>query len=375
MSFEIITAETRTERMITWFSGICSAITDFIAGSVIRSKFESVAVEMEAQDLAFYQAAKKAITAGAYQAFAFATLPAVTARGTVTFSRETPSVTDIIIPATTMVATETGVGVNEKTYTTTQEVILLSGLLDISAEIICTQTGSEGNTPLNTITVMKTAVQGINSVTNTVGIRSGRDAETGDERYIRFQSYIPTLRRGTESAVIVGAKTAAILADGVVSESVKSVLLSQEGAGYVKCYIYNGAATASDALIARAQEIIDGYNVYDNGTITERVAGYKAAGVTVEVISANTVTQEILANVTTNKGVDTALITANIEQAIEQYMSGLDIGDSVIRSAVIERIQSVDGVYNTDLILPVEDVTPSTGSVIVAGGLVTVNLI
>lgn len=88
MGFEIIKAETRTARMIEWFSGICSAITDFLPGSKIRSKFETIAVEMEAQDFAFYQAIKKAIPISIYQAFNFTLLPAQKASGLVTFTSD-----------------------------------------------------------------------------------------------------------------------------------------------------------------------------------------------------------------------------------------------------------------------------------------------
>ena len=86
MGFEIIKAETRTASMIEWFTGICSAVTDFLPGSKIRSKFETIAVEMEAQDYAFYQALRKAIPISIYQAFDFKLQAAQKASGLVTFT-------------------------------------------------------------------------------------------------------------------------------------------------------------------------------------------------------------------------------------------------------------------------------------------------
>ena len=347
MAFEILTKETRTARAITWFGGICRSITDFVPGSKIRSKFESVFVEMESQDLSFYQAAKKAIVSGVYMAFGFPPLPAITATGIVTFSTVLPASVDITIPTGTMVATSIADGSMEKIYLTTATAVLLTGTSSITAPVLCTKTGIQGNTPANTITVLKSAVAGIASVTNVGSIKSGQDVETADARQARFQKYIPTLRRGTEEAVIYGATTAKVVdIGGAITEMVQSAVIGPgDATGHIICYVYNGTGSTSSTLQGIAKKIIDG-----DSTTTPKIPGFKAAGVVVDVASVGEIFQDVVVDVWARAGFDKAAVKLAVTTAINlYYMVGLGIGDDVIINDLRERIQAVDGVYDHNI--------------------------
>ena len=135
MAFEIIKADIRVSRMVGWFTGICSTVTDLVVGSKLRTKFEAIAVEMEEQDYQFYAAVKKAIPVAVYQAFTFSLLPASKAAGAVTFTANPVPGSDINIPAGTRVATTATATIAEKVFVTVADGTILAGQATTSINV------------------------------------------------------------------------------------------------------------------------------------------------------------------------------------------------------------------------------------------------
>lgn len=376
MAFEILTVEKRAERMRTWFTGICSSITDFVVGSKIRSKFETVAVEMEAQDLAFFRAARKAIQAGLYAAFGFSPIESITATGTVLFSIDSASNAVIEIPAGTIVGTSVDSGEEERTFTTTGAVTIPIGDKSVTANIICTVAGAFGNVKSNAITQIKTTANSALSVTNILPIESGKDAESADARCDRFQKYIPTLRRGTESSIVYAAKTAKVTDEMTGQDTsvvVSAKVIQASTPGLIDLYIYDGKGDtvgASSTLILNTKAVIDGYYT-SNGVA---VPGYKAAGVVcnVKAVTTKKVTVAIEATAYTDTAVPA--IELAINENITAYVTSLDIGEQVILSAIIERVQSIEGIYKTTVIAPTTDIAILPNEIAVIG-TITVNIL
>lgn len=368
MGFEIIKTETRTARMVEWFAGICSTITDFLPGSKVRSKFETVAVEMEAQDYAFMQALRKAIPIATYQAFGFSLQPATKASGMVTFTGA-PTSSNITIPAGTLVSTTSTS--TPKTYATTQDVTMLIGQTTVQAPVVCTSPGVFGNTPSASITRMNTTINGITAVTNVAAINNGKDRETEEQRRIRFIEYVSTLSRGTIAAVEYGAKTAMIFnEDGEVVETVANAVVyepfmhgANEPVGVFRIYIYNGYGDTSDELVAATQQAVDGY-VTESGT---KIPGWKAAGVICQVLKATETTLDITASVFIRSGYDTGSIENLVTTAFDQYIGAIGIGKPFIYNELIERIMGIDGVYNCSVTVPAGDMTPQFNEVYIPG--------
>lgn len=371
MGFQIIRAEDRTVRMLQWFSGICQKITDLLPGSKIRTKFESIAVEMEAMDFAFYQAAKKAIPTGIYQAFNFNLLPPEKAADNVVLSASPAPATDILIPQGTKVATEATATNPEKLYATTATATLLAGQTSVTVPISCTVAGTIGNVGTGLITVIKGTIPGITSVTNPAAIINGRDKETETERRSRFIEYIASLRRGTSEAIEAGAKTATILdVDGAVIEKVVSAQVDEEYSednGDIACYIFNGTGGTSDELVARTQEIVNGY-VDTGGT---KIGGYKAAGIICTVIKATETAPSVAIAVVAMPNVDKVALKALVEAVIAAYLDTLDIGQKCLRSEIIQRVKAVTGVYDCTLTTPATNLTAATSEVFTPFGTIT----
>lgn len=379
-TFRIIRAEERAASMIEWFSGICTAITDFIAGSKIRSQFESVAVEMEAQDFAFYQAMKKAIPVSVYNAFGFTLTPAIKASGTITFTGPTP-VSNITIPKGTRVTTLASGSIAAKEYETQADIILYAGQTSASGSATCTVFGIIGNTAAATITVLSTPITGITAATNAAAFQNGADIETEEARRTRFQDYITTITRGIAGAVTAGAKTATLKdANGNITERVTTAGVTEPyltnalaDPGHIYCYIYNGTGGTSNDLIAQAQKVIDGY-IDNNGTY---MPGYKAAGVictvyaAVEDVTAVTVTITAATSLTTTEKTQ---LQADAVTAINNHIAGLGMGQGLLRSKIIDILMSKTGVYNVGVTVPALDV-PATLNHVIKAGTVTVMVV
>lgn len=111
--------------------------------------------------------------------------PAVTAEGQVTFTG--PEDTDI--PQGTMVSTAS---LNDDdpaiTYETTADATIPeSGT--VTVDIQCTEAGSAGNAPANTIIFLASDVSEITAVTNEAAVTGGIDEETDDELIQRIMEY------------------------------------------------------------------------------------------------------------------------------------------------------------------------------------------
>jgi len=375
MGFEIIKAETRTASMIEWFSGICSTITDFLPGSKIRSKFETIAVEMEAQDYAFYQAIKKAIPISIYQAFDFKLKAAQKASGMVTFTGGSAT-SSMTIPAGTVLGTANAS--DNKIYATTEDATIPAGQTQVQAPVLCTSPGSFCNTPINTITRFITSISGITSVTNAAAVVNGMDRETEDSRRQRFNKYITTLTRGTKEAIEYGATTASMHdISGATIESVQFVNVVQpaeddpeQPAGEIYCYIYNGSGGTSDELVAEAQKIIDGY-ADSAGT---KIPGYKAAGVICTVAKATEQAINVTCTVTPiSTEADKVQMSADCQAGISRLIQELNMGEDIILSQIISRAMEASGVYRVSVATPTADISIASNTIPIVG-TITVNV-
>lgn len=374
MGYKIIRAEDRVASMIDWFTGICKTITDFVVGSKIRTKFETIAVEMEAQDYAWYQSLKKAIPIALYRAFDFELQPAQASLGSVIFSIPTPASADITIPANTIVGTVASLSAGEVLFKTVVDAIISTGqttTTDIPVQ--CMVAGVIGNVALGTITAIKSTVTGASSlaVNNASAVTGGSEREAEDERRLRFIEYVKTLSKGTPDAVVYGAKTAYLAStNGIITERVQSAVIYEpflhsliEPVGKFECYVYNGETGASDSLVAEAQKTIDGYRTTDNVL----VPGWKAAGVICVVKKAVTTPVATTATITLLTGGDVVGTKTAAEAVIDGYIASLEIGEKLIFNVLVERIMGLPGVYNVAISAPNSDRTPAFNEVYTKG--------
>ncbi len=89
--------------------------------------------------------------------------------------------------------------------------------------------------------------------------------------------------------------------------------------------------------------------------------GIKAAGVQVEVKAPTVASQSFTIDVTTIEGVNLLSIIDEVKSATASYVNSLGIGDDVILSEIIDRIQDITGVFDVQITLPVDNVAIADG--------------
>jgi uncharacterized phage protein gp47/JayE len=367
MSFQVKDYLSILASLINYMRATQDQITDFNVGGVARTLVSAPAIEIDELYQMMFRGLKESIPVSIYNSFAFDLLPAIGASGSLRFTLSPVSESDITIPSGTSVSVPGGVD----RFLTSVDVVIPPGSTTVDVIAYCSSTGFATNVAAATLTEMQTQISGV-TVTNLNAFSNGRDLETDADRYIRFREYISNIARGTVSAIKYGATTAVLLNESggeierVAAVSVVEAYAANQNAyvsGLVFVYIYNGSGGTSAELVARAQDIIDGYYLAD-GT---PVPGWKAAGVIVEVLAAVEVEVDVTASVVMSAGYDSDAAIAEATAGISAYIAGLGIGAAAIRSEMISIIMAVDGVYNCTISMPSGDIAVGEGDKIVSG--------
>jgi uncharacterized phage protein gp47/JayE len=346
-------------------------VTDFNRGSVIRTMLEATAAELEELYLQMYLGIKEAIPVSVFTTFGFGRQAAEAASGTIRFSTG-GSLASSVIPIS--LGTIVRVPGTSLTYATTVDTAIAIGNSYVDVLAAAQSSGLAGNVGADLITELVTAVAGIASVTNPSPLINGRDDETDDERRVRFQGFVASLARGTKASITYGAKTVT-LTDGLgtITEYVAHanviepwVTDSAQPISLVRVYIHNGASATSGALVARCQQVIDGY--YDGGTA---VPGWKAAGVQCIVSAASDQAVNVTGTVTIAGGYSSVDVLAACTGAIKDYLQGMDVGEDVRLSELIAIIRrDVEGAFNVTLTAPSGDVSVANNAKAISGTVI-----
>lgn len=137
--------------------------------------------------------------------FGFARQQATRAQGFVEFTRESPALNDITIPAGTQVVSPT----NGAFYITTIQVVLRATTTSQIAPVQAATAGSFSNISPGDLGFTGAVVFGVTGVTNPVPISGGQDAESDDEYKIRFKNTVFRNLAGTESQYLALAASSA----------------------------------------------------------------------------------------------------------------------------------------------------------------------
>jgi uncharacterized phage protein gp47/JayE len=211
---------TLVEQTAAAVQGSAAQLLDFTAGSVLRAILEanaSLGLWMQWLILLVLQTTRLATSSGpdvdSFGAdFGMMRLPAVAAKGGVSFGRYTPSMA-ALIPIGAIVTTgdgttqfAVGTDTTNSAWSTAQNGYLLGiGVTSVSVPVAAIIAGSAGNVLPGTISLLASAIPGIDTVTNTLALTGGLDAETDAAFRFRFQSFIDSRTRATVQAVTYAA--------------------------------------------------------------------------------------------------------------------------------------------------------------------------
>jgi len=376
--FERELAATHTADLLAWFFGLspetAGRVTDANVGSNLRTFFEAIALRLEALDNKVFFGLRRLIPTilfeflgdgdGVSTTTGFPALPALAATGVARFTRQVGGSGDVVIPAGTRLQVP-GVGTAApKTYVTTTPLTLLDGVSLGDTTVAAAAVGTVGNTPANTM-VLLDPVAGIASATNPVALLSGRDAETDEDRRLRWVQYIRNLARAQDGGLEAGALRAVVVTGGAITERVlaaRAVPVAGKR-GLVDVYIDNGGGSASSTLVQAAQVLIDGVRAADGS----RVPGYKAAGVVAQVQPVVPQAVPVTLTLRVADGFRFADVQPAVATAILSHLFGLGVFADLVWVDLVAAIATVAGVGDFTLATPLANVAAGLGGRILPG--------
>lgn len=370
MGFQIKNFASITAGMLNWLRSNTTKITDLNVGSVARTMLEASAIEMEELYLQYFIGLQEAIPVSVFNTFGFAAIGAESASGIIRFTTATPATANIPIPAGTVVKAPIG----GQSFVTLGPASILIGQTYVDVLSACQTPGAAGNCDSDQLTQLVTAIGSVSTVTNPQPIINGRDAETDDERKVRFQGYITTLARGTKASIEYGARTAKLFNSlGVVTEYVAYagvvepwVSDSTQPVSLIYCYVHNGASATSPELVSLAQQVVDGQYSADGSVVPG--TGWKAAGVKCIVAAASDIPVDVDGEITVAAGFESSAVLDDCTAAVKAYLQGLNVGAPVLLAELIAILKrDVRGVDNVSLADPTTDTAIAANAKATAG--------
>lgn len=216
MQLPLLTFANLVENMAAAVQGACRGLVDLTVGSTLRAVLEAnaaLALWMQWLAVLVLQATRAATSTGpdldSWMAdFSLARLPAVAAKGVVTLARFTPSGA-ALVPAGTTVRTADGTqsfvvsaDTENPAWDATQNgYVVASGTASVAVPVVAADPGAAGNVQAGAISLLASAIPGIDTVTNPGPTQGGVDDETDAALRARFQNFIDSRSRATPVAV------------------------------------------------------------------------------------------------------------------------------------------------------------------------------
>lgn len=303
---------------------------------------------------------------------------AVAATGQVTFSRFTPTA-QASIPAGTYTPNAIGSGgtysggamlltadgtqpfqvIPDSTQPTwnaaANAYIIPAGVTSAQVTVQAQNAGIQGNVAANTIATISTAIQYVDTVTNTNVFANGVNQETDAAVQARFQTYVSGLRAAIKSAV-----ESAIA--GVQQDIQYQIVENQTLAGASQPgYFYVVISPYTDALKTAVYSAIN---------------AIRGLSITFDVFGASPLTANVTATVTAAAGYTLTAVESAVQSAISKFIESIPLGGTLEWTQIFSVIWGVPGVAtvantmtlnggNADLV--------ATASQAITPGTITVN--
>jgi len=248
------------------------SLIDMSVGSVLRAIIEAnaaIVLWVQWLTLLTLQMTRAATSTGAdldswMADFSLERLPAAAASGTATFSRYAGT-TVTYIPLGTVVKTQDG----SVSFSVTADITnpswqpslnaycLAIGVMAIELPIIATIAGQFGNVLASTITLLASAVPGVDLVTNQQATNGGTNAESDDAFRARFAAFFAARSRATIDAIGYAISTVGTQLNYVILENVdaqgntrpgNNLVVVNDGSGQLETSLFNSLSVAIEAV-------------------------------------------------------------------------------------------------------------------------------
>ena len=250
--------------------GAATQLVDLSVGSVLRAVLEanaSLALWLQWLVLLVPNTTLAATSQGAdldswMADFALVRLPASPAAGTVTFARYAAT-SAALVPVAALVKTGDGTqtftvaaATGDAAYVAAQNGYTMApGVGSVSVPVQALVAGSAGNVQTGTVSLLASAIPGIDTVSNPAALSGGADAESDAAFRARFVNYINSRSQATRAAV---GYAIASLRQGLsyaIAENVDAAGNARPGSFVVT--VNDGTGAPSPALIAEVSAAVD----------------------------------------------------------------------------------------------------------------------
>lgn len=311
--------------MIDTFMSTNNMVNDFTEGSISRSLFESVSIELEQLYYLTLENMYNAIDTSVTDAFGFTTKEATYAFGDLTISFSNTLTSDVYIPQGARFYSS--LDNYNQVYHTIQPYRIPKGNNSYTITVYCTEKGTVGNIPSGIID-SSLDFTSINSVTNLQAFMTGTDAESSEDSKERFRKMIASLAHGTRNSLQYAALSV---------EGVDSCYIYEDNYGEVIVYVCDANGNLSDELKEK---------------VSEAVSIYKPAGVRVLIrpIYKSYVNVSIGVQVGSSLLHDTSFLNI-IKNNIENYLNNYSIGEYLHTSDIVQKVMDIEdlGIVDCDV--------------------------
>lgn len=264
--------------------------------------------------------------------------------GQVTLARPTAAAGGGTVFAGTTVATVADVNGTFSSYTTDTDAVF--GALDLSktVDVTCTVDGPQGRADVGTVTrILGSVFDASLTCTNSDRIDGGANAESDPDLRDRTRGFFKTQARGTEEAIIYGAKTV----PGVKRASVSV----NPSTGEVVLYVADENGNANATLVADVVAVMPEWAAVDS---------------LITVVGGTQFLQAIDVSITVRTGTDINALLDRIRNAIVSRLLRLNPGETLYRDMIRDAVIGVDrqNILQVDVNTPAANVTPSASEAI-----------
>lgn len=292
--------------------------------------------------------------------------PSVAARGTATFSRFSAGISALILPGTQVITTDQTQTFTVDTDTTNGAwnptmggYFVPAGTLSVDVPVVAEQAGISGNIQAGAISLIASAIPGIETVTNAAPMGGGEDAESDDALKERFQVYVVTRARATPVAVAYAIVSVQQGLSYAIAEN--SDAAGNYRPGNFIVVVDDGTGAPSASLIS---------------TIYAAVDQVRPIGSTFMVRGPDIVPVSISMTISVRTAAQKPALQGIVQAAVLDYVNTLTVGEKLLFATVVSRALNADpGITNVTSVLlngTTSDVDPGKFGVIKASS-VTIN--
>ena len=240
--------------------GACATLLDVTVGSVLRALIESsasVALWLQYLILQVLSMTRLSTSSGTdtdswVADFGLVRLPPIAALGNVVMTSFSPAAQPATIQTGTLVKTGDA---SQSFVVTGGPYLRAQGVASISVPITASVAGTAGNVQAGSITILGTAIPGIDTVTNLLPLDGGAAAETDPALRLRFVTYLNTRSQATEQAVVNAIASVQQGLSYVVQENVTSAGTTLPG--HFNVIVDDGSGSPPATLLALVFAAID----------------------------------------------------------------------------------------------------------------------